>query len=421
MVLIGKSAIRHWLVHLHRWFGLFLAGFLLVEGVTGSLLAFKAPLTRWLNPQVYAQAPRPGARRLGLGELAQRAEESRPDLQVDYFFAGLNDGQVTLRVEGRPDPSTGKSRDLGFKYLVVDPCTGAEIARLRDNFRTEGFWANVMPFAYGLHIALSLGDAGTWILSAVALVWTVDCFVGFYLTLPAGSGFFWPAWRRAWQIKRASNPFALSFDFHRAGGLWFWLLLFVFAWSGAGLVEHSMPVYEWVMGRIFPYQTGEADLDAMPKHAGKPPKLGWRAAQAAGEKLLAEQAALQGFNPGEQTGFAYLHDFGLYSFDALTDRSFPRKRRISIMFDGDTGKLYSVDSIPGDKAGNLVNDWLRALHMISDPVDYLVYRWVVCLAGLVTGMLSVTGVYLWWRKRRARSNRRRPGGFVEAAANQGAG
>jgi hypothetical protein len=41
-----------------------------------------------------------------------------------------------------------------------------------------------------------------------------------------------------------------------------------------------------------------------------------------GEKLLAEQAALQGFKAGEQTGFAYLHGIGLYSFDALTDRTF---------------------------------------------------------------------------------------------------
>jgi len=47
-------------------------------------------------------------------------------------------------------------------------------------------------------------------------------------------------------------------------------------------------------------------------------------------------------------------------------------------------------------------NWLRALHMIQDPVDYLVYRIFVCVIGVVIVMLSVTGVYIWWKKRRAR-------------------
>ena len=43
-----------------------------------------------------------------------------------------------------------------------------------------------MPFIYSLHFKLALGMTGFWIMGIVALVWTLDCFVGFYLTLPAG-------------------------------------------------------------------------------------------------------------------------------------------------------------------------------------------------------------------------------------------
>ena len=400
-----KPAIRRWLVPLHRWLGLFLAGFLVIEGITGSLLAFRWPLTHWFDPHTYSPSPHPGLRPLGLGDLAERAEASHPELQVDYFFAADNDEPVTLRVEGRPSPATGKRHELGFKYLIVDPYTGAEITRLTDNRRTEAFLANLMPFVYGLHIALSLGEAGTWILSAIALLWTVDCFVGFYLTLPVGTGRFWHGWRRAWQIKGTSNPFALNFDLHRAGGLWFWPMLFIFAWSSAGLVEHSMPFYEWLIGTLLPYQTTGAWVETLPKHSDRPPKLAWSAAQAMGEKLLAEQAALQGFKPGKQTSFAYLHGNGLYSFDALTDRAFPSKRGINIMFDGDTGKLYSVDPGPGEKVGNRISDLLRALHMASDPVNSLLYRILVCIVGLAVALLSLTGVYLWWRKRGVQKRR----------------
>ena len=47
---------------------------------------------------------------------------------------------------------------------------------------------NLMPFLYRIHRQLALpGKLGTWILGTVALVWTLDCFVGFFLTLPVGS------------------------------------------------------------------------------------------------------------------------------------------------------------------------------------------------------------------------------------------
>lgn len=44
---------------------------------------------------------------------------------------------------------------------------------------------NLMPFVYKLHFALALDEVGGWILGITALVWTPDCFVGFYLALPA--------------------------------------------------------------------------------------------------------------------------------------------------------------------------------------------------------------------------------------------
>ncbi|MFQ5415166.1 MAG: PepSY domain-containing protein, partial [Phycisphaerae bacterium] len=44
--------------------------------------------------------------------------------------------------------------------------------------------ANLMPFVYRLHHSLALGTVGTWIFGVVALLWTLDCFVGAWLTFP---------------------------------------------------------------------------------------------------------------------------------------------------------------------------------------------------------------------------------------------
>ena len=49
-----------------------------------------------------------------------------------------------------------------------------------------------------------------------------------------------------------------------------------------------------------------------------------------------------------------------------------------------------------------VENWLLALHMVNDPVDYLPYRIFVVFVGLIITALSVTGVYIWWKKRKAR-------------------
>ena len=49
-----------------------MAIFLILEGVTGSLLAFKSDLERLICPQIYA-TPRPGVPPLDLATLAERA------------------------------------------------------------------------------------------------------------------------------------------------------------------------------------------------------------------------------------------------------------------------------------------------------------------------------------------------------------
>ena len=52
--------------------------------------------------------------------------------------------------------------------------------------------------------------------------------------------------------------------------------------------------------------------------------------------------------------------------------------------------------------GNTVSNWLRALHF-ANVHGWLAYRILVCILGLVITLLSVTGIYIWWKKHRARA------------------
>lgn len=208
--------IRHFFVWLHRWTGLAMAGFLIIVGLTGSLLAFNSELEHWITPQFFA-TPRPGVPPLDLATLAERAGALVPHGQVASVFLAEPD-QVSVAFSPRTDPATGKPYELGFNNFFVDPWTGKELGRRNYDDFSQG-WISLMPFIFDLHWELALGTPGMWILGVVALIWTIDCFVGFYLTLPVAITEFWQRWRPSWLIKQRACFFRLNFDLHRAGGL----------------------------------------------------------------------------------------------------------------------------------------------------------------------------------------------------------
>ena len=392
-------------VWLHRYVGLAMAAFLIIEGVTGSLIAFRSDLSALLDPRFVAAPPEPDARRLDLATLAERAEALAPKAQVAYF-ASDRDDQAVLRVAPRVDPATGKPYDIDFGVIVLDPWTGKELGRVPFNRYTDGFVHNIMPFVYDLHTSLALGQFGVWALAIVAILWTIDCFVGFYLTLPTSISGFWRHWKTAWSIKRNASFYRLNFDLHRASGLWLWPMLFVFAWSSVTLLDMT-GAYNWTMSKLFDYPFEQFMMTLFPPHENEGlPKLDWRAAQAAGERLMVDRAAQQGFKIEKPIALNHLIGVGLYNYTVRTDRFFPEEKTETVFFNADTGAFHAVLPINTGHSGLTITNWLRALHMIQDPVDYVIYRIFVCATGLIVAMLAVTGVYIWWKKRRARNLRR---------------
>ena len=399
--------IRPAIVFLHRWVGLFLAAFLIIEGVTGSLLAFRSEITRFLDPTTIVAPPHPGAGPLAAGELAQRVDlHLSPFARVAYFFPTPDAGQQVLRVAPRIDPNTGRPFEISYGIVVVDPWTGRELKRAPFEGYSSNLAANVMPFIYQLHINLALNGLGYWLLGIVALLWTLDCIWSVYLTFPMSLGGFFSNWRRAWAIKWPSpSAFRFNFDLHRASGLWTWALLLAFAWSSVELTR--MPVYDAVTGAVLEYRTFEQDIAGMPQHdPALPPRLNWIEAQARGDAILADLARHEGFRIERPTTLAYFAENGIYSYEVRTSRRFPQFENLDIYFNGDTGQLFRVMRPSGEHAGNTLTNWLRGLHLITDPVDYVVYRWVVFALGWIVALLAGTGVYIWLRKRRGRLNRR---------------
>lgn len=387
---------RLWL-RLHRWAGLAMTVFLVVVGLTGSLLAFNTELERVFAPQLFAPL-RPGVAPLDLATLAERAQAQVPQARVQSVNR-VEPDQVSVWFVPRADLATGRPQELGFSEFFVDPWTGAELGRRRRGDLSQGL-VNLMPFVYELHWMLALGEVGQWTLGIVALIWTLDSLNGLYLTLPVTLRGFWRRWWKAWQVKRGAGTFRLNFDLHRAGGLWTWALLVVFGWSS--VMMNIRPWYEPVMQAVFDYRSPMESFAplAQPRES---PRLDWRAAQAVGERLMAEQSASHGFTVGERLGLMYFPELGAYLYEVRGSRDVferaPKGGSTTVMFDGDSGALRELSQPSGEHTGNTVESWLYALHMAR--VFGLPYRLLVCMLGLWIVMLSVTGVYVWLKKRRA--------------------
>ena len=397
------ARIRPVLVKLHRWAGLAMAGFLVIVGLTGSLLAYNFELERLLAPQLFAQSqPAP---RLPLAELAERAGRLVPHAKVRGVLYDQPD-QVMVYYQPEIDPRTGKAYTLDFDEFFLDPWTGRELGRRRAGDLSQGP-INLMPFIYRMHWTLVAGYPGQVLLGSVALLWFVDGFNGLVLTLPTQWRGFWRRWGKAFRIKRGARGFRLHFDLHRASGLWFWPLVLVFAWSS--VMMNIRPVYEAGMRLATDYVSTDApDLTGAPVFD---PKLDWREAQAVGEHLLLREAARHGVSIGERFTLLYLPEIGGYVYEArgskdLFERA-PKGGGTSVLFDGNTGALRGYDQPTGLHFGNTVESWLYALHMAR--IFGRPYQALVCLFGLVTALLSISGVLIWWRKASARRVHERSG------------
>jgi uncharacterized iron-regulated membrane protein len=380
-------------VWLHRWAGLAMAGFLIIVGLTGSLLAFWGELNHWLTPELYP-GPRAGIE-LGAATLARRAEAIVPQARATTVYLG-HPGTVGIGMEAREG-----APPLDFEFIHLDPVDGHELGRVtwhglprRKN--------DIMPFVYGLHMYLAMSRIGEWILGAVALVWTLDCFVGFYLTLPAGGersrkGFL-SRWKLSWLVKLGSSFYRVNFDLHRASGLWLWAMLLVYAWSS---VFFTLPnFYTRATQLVLDFETPVWAQEGTPQNDTRAP-MEWEAGQATGERLMAEQARQHGFTIERPLALYNLRDKGLYEYRVRSSRDIGDKAgSTSILFDSRSGELKTLSLPTGHRSGTTLTTWLVELHMAN--LFGLPYRIFVCAMGLVITMLSITGVYIWWKKRVAR-------------------
>jgi len=301
--------------------------------------------------------------------------------------------------------------------VYLDPYAGAELKR---EVRNDDIWPithkNIMNLINRLHYQLALpGMFGSYLFGIVALVWTIDCFVSGYLTFPvsvrrrendlsepgkpARKSWIKRWWNPAWLVKWNGSTYRINFDLHRAGGLWVWIMLLALAWSSVGF-NLSEQIYHPVMKAAFNMPDPFSNFPKVDKPQLEP-GLGLKEAHAIARRLMAEQAEKHGFKVQYEDSLDYFSEYGAYMYAVRSDRDLmDHSAATYLLFDAINGKFGGINIPTGANAGNTIDSWIFALHMAQ--IWGLPFRIFVTVMGLVITMLSITGVYIWLKKRNAR-------------------
>jgi len=199
-------------------------------------------------------------------------------------------------------------------------------------------------------------------------------------------------------VRWRAGGYKLNFDLHRAGGLWVWLVIIVVSFTSFSLNLYREVFYP-VMRQIStttpgPYET----LTPAPFGSFIEPKISF--AQAI--DIARAEGERQGFEhpPG---GIWYGGDFPFYNvsfFDPSNELGAQGMGLSNLYVSAEDGAVLGQHRPWHGTAADVFVQLQLPLH--SGRILGLPGRILMSVMGLMVVMLSVTGIVIWERKRRAR-------------------
>ncbi|HEX2594090.1 MAG TPA: PepSY-associated TM helix domain-containing protein [Rhizomicrobium sp.] len=380
-----KARAYNALVWLHRYSGLVIMLFLILAGVTGSILVFRNELDAALNRDLFA-AP-VAAPMAAPAAIADAVAQAHPEWQLVNVPLILVPGQsLAMRVV-----ATAPAAPLSFDQVFIDPHDGHLIGTRA--VHTGWDRRHLVEGLYEFHYTLLAGTAGRWFMGVIAIVWFLSNLLGLYLTFPQRAP-FWKGWGKMWLVRRGTRFARFCLDLHRASALWLFIGLFVIA-----LTSVEMNLYDelfvpavnavWEAPKT-PFDEGEG----APSKKVVAPKISFAAAlQEAASRAAKDHP---GWVPDFATYAPELNLFGVSFIRSETD-TYSALGPAAYYVDGASGAVTFRDDPYNEGARGAVMRSLYPLH--SGRIWGWPTRSLVFILGLVTVVLSLTGLYVWWRKR----------------------
>ena len=239
--------LRTLIFWLHLLTGLSVGIVVLIMSVTGVLLTYEKQMTRWADARAMNGAPpAPGAARLGVAQLVERAQAASPGTPTTVTWRSRANAPVEV--------AFGRERTL-----FLDGHTGAVLGQgatgMRRFFRVITDW----------HRWLGREGEGRPLGKSI----TGLANVGFLFIVVSGLFLWWPRhWtrrtlRNATLFRRGLRSKARDFNWHNVIGLWSWAPLVVVVASGVVIS------YPWASNLVY-RAVGEAPPAPRPPGAAAP-------------------------------------------------------------------------------------------------------------------------------------------------------
>lgn len=363
-----RPLLRLW----HRAFGLTAALWLLLLALTGSAVAFYEELDTWLNPDL--RRVEAGIAPTGSIEAALRtAEAALPGFAPRYIDLPNAPGE-SLSMLGSA-PLQGETTAVQMFLHPAD----ASLLGWRKLEHVSLHPRHLMDTLYVIHTELLLHETGVWLIGLLSLLWLLDHFAAIGLAMPRLTG----AWE-AFLVRGRGLNLRRLYDLHRAPSLWLWPLTATLALSGWCLTWYLetralVNIVSPVSSRL---HESFADVTPAPAAVSIDTALATVRSQVDGDIDTVLVIPRKGA-------------WGVRSFDARDVDDFGRLWTYVSMADGSLmGQRHDI----GSSAADAFFAWQYPLH--SGRAFGMTGKVLVALAGVGTASLCITGVWLWWRRRR---------------------
>jgi uncharacterized iron-regulated membrane protein len=358
------NPLRKVLFQIHLWLGLVLAIYVIVIGLTGSILVFRGDLQKLTFPEFFTVD-----------------RHGEPDAPLATILAELQHRYPGTQVSGLDYPTQRRQTYLtylirGDQFLTVfsHPVTARVIGEL-----PKTSWITRLQ---DLHYDLLGGRTGRTI-SGIAAA----CLTGMFLS---GLILWWPGisrWTRSLWIDTRSGWRRINWDLHSVTGFWLFALLAMWAISG---VEFA-----------FPQPFRKAVNAISPLTVARIPQSGPAGSSTLQAVDFIERA--RSVEPNTKPALLVMasdrRSAVLVQVTPTLHSEIYPSDEISLYFDQYTGALLErrASSDQAATVGDVIMKWIGPLHTASFAGRAIHVLWAIF--GLSFPILAITGFVMWWNRR----------------------
>jgi uncharacterized iron-regulated membrane protein len=389
-----SASPRRLLFWLHIWVGLaFCVPFALL-GITGSILVYEQPINDFFAPTPRATAS--GAMQSPQA-IIDAGTKARDGLVATSLSLPQDAGDPAIvRVTERGEGGRAGGRAPNYQALI-DPVS-LQVLDVRAGARSA-----FMGWAHDFHGSLLIGGReGRSVIGWMG--------VGMLALGLSGIVLWWPRqnrWRDAYGVKKGARGWLFHRQLHGTAGITAWLLFIVLSFSGIAI---AFPQTTTALLRAVLFQGPSTTAPVVGPGAPAVRVSPLEGAQRIDADKALAVAAAAAPNAHLVTMFLPAGREQPYRMTLLPDGAAQGAPVTTVFVDPYRAEAISVrDPWAGD-VGDSVMTWQRPLHTGRGTND--VYRALIFMVGLLPPLFAITGVGMWWTKRRTRVRLAAAGGAI---------